>query len=429
MAAGGGLLGAVVLIHISTPDRPRFASRPSGPIAPHGFNVSKLLLDFIAAQPDRGRESRSFPAATDASKQLMRISNDGNDPEPKRQRATQADIARRAGVSQATVSLVLNGRSEHARISDETRARVLEAIREERYVANAAARSLAGGRNRILGVYTFESVFPIDSQDFYFPFLLGIEQQAEELALDLLLFTSAGGTRQMYRDGGTRLRIADGALLLGRNPNLAEIQRLRDGGFCFVYIGHLEVDGPPISYVAADYAGATATLTRRALELGHRRFAYVRQDDRGAQPSRDRELGYRDALRRAGVAASASPVWDIADRRELTSLVEEARRSRITALLVEQTSVAAELVAVAEKAGALVPDDLSVIVLGDDIGSREPSAEWTRLSVPGHEMGAAATRLLVEMLEDPSPAPQQLSVPCIIEDGRTLTAPPVGRPS
>jgi DNA-binding LacI/PurR family transcriptional regulator len=354
----------------------------------------------------------------------MRISNnDDLAAEPKRQRATQADIARRAGVSQATVSLVLNGRSEHARISDETRARVLEAIRDERYAANAAARTLAGGRNRILGVYTFESVFPIDSQDFYFPFLLGIEQQAEELGLDLLLFTSAGGTRKMYRDGGTRLRIADGALLLGRNPNLTEIQRLRDEGFCFVYIGHLEVEGTPISYVAADYAGATAALTSRAFDLGHRRFAYVRQDDRGAQPSRDRELGYRDALRSAGVPASASPVWDIADRSELASLVEEARRSRITVLLVEQTSVATELVTVAAKAGVAVPDDLSVIVLGDDIGSRGPSADWTRLSVPGHEMGAAASRLLVEMLENDSTPVQQLSVPCTIEDGRTLAGP------
>ena len=351
----------------------------------------------------------------------MRISGS-----PGRSRATQTDIARRAGVSQATVSLVLNGRTEEARISEETRNRVLAAIKEVQYVANVAARSLAGAHNRILGVHTFESVFPTDSHDFYFPFLMGIEQQAEELGLDLLLFTSAGGSRQMYRDGVTRLRLADGALLLGRNPNLAEIEKLRDEGFCFVYIGHHEVEGAPISYVAADYTSATATLARRAVDVGHRRFAYVRQDDRGAQPSRDREAGYRDAMRSAGIAASASPIWDIGSGEEAGELVDEARRSSITVLLVEQTALAAQLRFAAQDQGLVVPDDLSVIVLGDDIGSRDRSVEWTRLSVPGHEMGVAATRLLVELLDTDDATARQLSVPCVIEGGRTLIAPARG---
>jgi LacI family transcriptional regulator len=354
---------------------------------------------------------------------LMRISeSDG-----ARQRPTQADIARRAGVSQATVSLVLNGRAAAGRISDETRARVLAAIRDEHYVANAAARSLAGGRNRILGIYTFESVFPADSHDFYFPFLLGIEHQAEELALDLLLFTSAGGRRQMYRNGETRLQLADGALLLGREPNLAEIGRLRDEAYPFVYIGHREVDGAPISYVAADYPAATRALTERALGLGHRRFAYLRQGGGDAFPSRDRESGYRAALRAAGVPASSAPVWDIADGAELPALVAEIRRAGTTALLVEQTRLAEQLVAVASGAGLRTPEDLSVIVLGDDLEGAAAAAplpaaspSWTGLSVPGHEMGAAATRLLVALLDGSSTGAVQQRIACDLHDGATL---------
>jgi hypothetical protein len=178
-------------------------------------------------------------------------------------RPTQADIARLAGVSQATVSLVLNERDTGARISPETRDRVLAVMREWGYVANASARSLAGGRNRIIGVYTFEPVFPTTSVDFYFPFLLGMEQEAAELGHDLLLFTSVGGERRMYRDGATRLTVADGALLLGRNPNVDEIERLRDSGYPFVYVGHREVSGASVSYVAADYTRATRELTER----------------------------------------------------------------------------------------------------------------------------------------------------------------------
>jgi DNA-binding LacI/PurR family transcriptional regulator len=349
-----------------------------------------------------------------------------NDSVEGRARATQADVARRAGVSQATVSLVLNGAPGGVRISEETRARVMAAVRDEHYVANAAARSLAGGRNDILGIYTFESVFPTDSHDFYFPFLVGIEQQAEELGLDLLLFTSAGGQRQMYRGGQTRLALADGALLLGRWPNLGEIERLRDENFPFVYIGHREVKGTPISYVAADYPSATAELTARALGLGHRRFAYLREGDGRSYPSQDRESGYREALRAAGVPASSAPVWNVADAGELPAVVAETQRARITAVLVEQTELAAELTDAAGAVGLSAPADLSVIVLGDDIGARDPSRDWTRLWVPGHEMGAAATRLLTGLIEGTATGPVHQLVPCELQDGQTLVAPSAG---
>jgi LacI family transcriptional regulator len=355
----------------------------------------------------------------------MRISESG-DGVGGRVRPTQADVARRAGVSQATVSLVLNGHSSSERISEETRERVLAAVRDAGYVANAAARSLAGGKNGIIGIYTFESVFPTDSHDFYFPFLVGIEHQAEELGLDLLLFTSAGGQRHMYRDGQTRLQLADGALLLGREPHLDEIERLRDEAFPFVYIGHREVEGPPISYVAADYTGATAALTARALGLGHRRFAYLRLGDGRGYPSQDREAGYRDTLRAAGVPASSAPVWNIADPAELPAVVAETQRAQITAVLVEQSGLAAELAAAATAAGLSTPVDLSVIVLGDDIGVQEPGRSWTRFWVPGRAMGIAATRLVTGLIEETTATPVHELVACELQYGETLVSAPAG---
>src|SRR5690349_6465576 len=89
-----------------------------------------------------------------------------------RKRITQKDIAKMSGVSQATVSLVLNGRADaDVRIAPETRERVLEAIRSTGYVADPIARWLADRHNRILGVFTDEAVF---TGAFYHPFLLGI---------------------------------------------------------------------------------------------------------------------------------------------------------------------------------------------------------------------------------------------------------------
>ena len=137
-----------------------------------------------------------------------------------RRRVTQQDIARMTGVSQATVSLVLNGRDDaDVRIAPETRERVLQAIRSTGYVADPIARRLAARHNRILGVFTYESVFPAGLGDFYHPFLVGIEECAERVGCDLLLLTSApviDGRRRIFTQDN-RLRLADGCVLLGRS--------------------------------------------------------------------------------------------------------------------------------------------------------------------------------------------------------------------
>src|SRR5918998_451987 len=79
----------------------------------------------------------------------------------RRRRATQLDIARHVGVSQATVSLVISGGPASANVAEQTRRAVLEAAAELGYAVNPVARSLKGGRNRLLGVFTFEPVFPV----------------------------------------------------------------------------------------------------------------------------------------------------------------------------------------------------------------------------------------------------------------------------
>jgi DNA-binding LacI/PurR family transcriptional regulator len=146
-------------------------------------------------------------------------------------RLTQHDIARLAGVSQATVSLVLNGASSaEGRIPQETRERVHKVIRETGYVADPIARRMAKGLNRILGVFTYEPAFPVEQADFFGPFLFGIEEAAQQMGYDLLLLTGAanGAQRKIFSENN-RLRLADGCLVLGRQFDPDELAR-RVGG-------------------------------------------------------------------------------------------------------------------------------------------------------------------------------------------------------
>ena len=89
-------------------------------------------------------------------------------------RPRQADIARMAGVSQATVSLVLGGSQTAQALTPDTRRRVLDAARELGYVADPAARRLVSRNNRLLGVYTFMATFRVDFRNSYYPFLVGV---------------------------------------------------------------------------------------------------------------------------------------------------------------------------------------------------------------------------------------------------------------
>lgn len=87
-------------------------------------------------------------------------------------RPRQRDIAERAQVSQTTVSLVLNGRSRQYGITTETERRVMDAIIELGYVPNATAQALRGGRNGLIGVHTFERLFPTGPANYYYEFMV-----------------------------------------------------------------------------------------------------------------------------------------------------------------------------------------------------------------------------------------------------------------
>lgn len=318
-----------------------------------------------------------------------------------RHRFTQADVAAMAGVSQPTVSFVLNGNAPAGvRISEETRNRVLDAIRITGYSANPLAQRLAGGRNQILGVFTYETTFPRGGHDFYGALLNGIEQAAEQLGVDMLLFTSArvvDGKRQLARDGWQRLGIADGCLLLGQHEDRGELQHLLDTNYPFVFIGKRESEGRMLPYVGADYIAATARQVERLTALGHRRIGYAGPQS-SDQPTLDRVEGYRRAMREHGLPLRFIDVHDIAEA------AVEVVDQRLTAILVAPENYPEELADELESRGLSMPDDVSMLLLGQPHHARRGGRRWSGFAVPREEMGARAVVLLSRIIDQESPA-------------------------
>ncbi|MEV4273239.1 LacI family DNA-binding transcriptional regulator [Micromonospora aurantiaca (nom. illeg.)] len=339
---------------------------------------------------------------------------------PPPRRVTQRDIARMAGVSQATVSLVLNNRTDaDVRIAPETRDRVLQVIAETGYAADPAARRLASGFNRIIGVFTYEPAFPSGSRDFFHPFLLGIEEYAERVGCDLLLFTSApvvDGRRRIFHQDN-RLRLADGCILLGREIDGAELLRLNRDGFPYVAVGRRDDASGPVPYVGADYASAVHRLAERALDLGHRRLTYVGMGT-AAESSHDRRSGFH-----AGAAGAESARQITATAETADATVDDLRADGSTVAFVEDFATAVALESAARRKGLTVPGGLSVVTLGDPTVPVPTDITFTGFRIPREEMGRQAVEVLTGVIDGSAGGLQQRLLPCELVEGDTLGVP------
>ncbi|MEW2521064.1 LacI family DNA-binding transcriptional regulator [Actinacidiphila alni] len=341
-------------------------------------------------------------------------------------RPRQAEVARLAGVSQATVSLVLAGRTDKVSIAPETQRRVLEAARTLGYVPDPAARRLAAARNNMLGVFSFTATFPTDVRHSYYPFLVGVECEAAEQGYDLVLFTgsSTGGAGSGGPEALSRVRLADGCLFLGRHAPAAELRRLVDDGFPVVHLGRRdELDG--LSWVGADYISASREVVAHLAALGHRKIVLVREDDE-APASTDREHGFLKGLEEAGLPAGPDAVFRTAD--PASALTPDVLRgwldAGVTALVAEETDTGAAWLALERtvaEAGLSAPDDLSLAVLGSPPPERD-SAPVTGFDIPRTELGAAAVRMLVALVAGEEA--QEPLVACPFRPGASVGPPP-----
>lgn len=343
-------------------------------------------------------------------------------------RPTQADVARNAGVSRGTVSLVLsNAATSHVLISESTRQRVLQSARELGYAPNVAAQMLAKGRNQLIGVFTYEPLFPYEREDFYFPFLLGIERAASEANFDLLLFTRnrVHQSRTIYQENLNTLRLADGAVLLGLHTDHTDLQRLCAERYPFVYIGRREVEGCAIDWVVSDYRVGSALATRHLLDLGHRRIALIGHAPEGAAYA-DRLAGCREA-----VATEPNAELLLCDEAILASasdLQAALSSMQTTALLVGTGEMMLRTLGLLNTLGIHVPLDLSVVSLGDSAEAANLGIRCSEVRLNRQLVGEAAIRLLVQKIEGTEQETQHLLIPCEFIVGETSAAVHAGLP-
>ncbi len=338
-------------------------------------------------------------------------------------RATQVDVARAAGVSRSTVSLILNGR-EQGRIPPATRERVLTAMRELNYHPNWAARMLVQQSNRVIGVFTYETLFPYEEDDFFYPFLLGIERQATHEGYHLLLFTRGDDTessRGIYREDGNILSMVDGAVLMGKHPDPDEIRRLVQEERAFVFIGRREIADCDFDWVAPDYRAGARLATERLIALGHTRIGYIANSPNSGTYDIDRLEGSKDAAAaHNSVTFSLLPQSPFSDRSTLLAAIE---KEHVTSIVCNSNETLAHVLHHLETSGINVPDDMSLVSLTDDRVTLPAGIEPSGIHLNRAAVGAEALRLLADRLSGREGPPIHRLIPCLLRDGTTAAEP------
>lgn len=300
------------------------------------------------------------------------------------------EIARRVGVSQATVSHVLSGRHGEFRISSSTAQRIADAARQLGYRPSALARNFKNHRAYSLCLAVGDLTNP-----FWAGLAMGAQQEAERHGYTLVV-SHTGETAEKERLAVEMLRErrVDGVILSPSHQQARHLSTLRAERLPVVFVDRT-IDGLDVPSVVTDNVAGMQLAVEHLVGRGHRRIGYV-GGPTITSTFRDRLRGYRQAMAhhrlRPGPYAVAVSEADAA-REAAAGLVRE--HPDITAVIAANFWLTVGTLRAA-------PDDVVVVGFDDLFVPDLLRRPVTTVVQPVHELGSHAVRLLLEEIADPS---------------------------
>jgi LacI family transcriptional regulator len=318
--------------------------------------------------------------------------------------ATLRDVCRRARVSSATVSRVLNG---SPLVAPATRERVRRAMAALDYHPSQAARSLASARSRTLAV-----LFPGIASGFYSEVLCGMDEVASEHEYHLLIAFSHGPEDQeRLFIRCLRERRADALVVLNLNlpDELARTAAQQATPIVFV---DRPVPGQKGCWVGIDNATGARLATQHLLDRGYRRIAVI-TGPRDSYDAQQRLAACQATLQRAGPSLEPSLVWQGAFTEESGAAAMErwlrAGRPLPEAIFATNDAMALGAWRVLKEHGRRVPQDVALVGFDDCESARH--LDLTTVRVPMRQMGRVAVELALARIQKQEPAKAQRLVP------------------
>jgi len=313
---------------------------------------------------------------------------------------TLQDVAKEAGVSAMTVSVVMNGARSATRVSDTTRERIQEVALRLRYRPNAVAQGLSRRCLDTIGV-----VAEIDGEDlnlYFLEVLNGILESARHHGQNTTVLSVASWEQEEQRivkfcDGRV-----DGIIFIG--PILSpQFAKTVSHHVPFVAI-HSNSPLEEAQNLESDDEGGAYQIVKYLIDQGHRHIAHFRGND-GFRGAHLRQLGYRRALEEAGIPYSDDLVMGgqfVAEsgRERARRLVATKGNSLPTAVFCANDTIAYGCMEVLSESGLSVPQDISVVGFDDTLLARMTTPPLTTIRQPVRRMGQRAVDLLMPKIRE-----------------------------
>jgi LacI family transcriptional regulator len=313
---------------------------------------------------------------------------------PGQDNANQAKIAREAGVSQSTVSRVLN---DSTGVDPEKKQRVLEAIKRLSYRPHALAQGLARGRSMTIGVVT-----PHISSPFFSEIMGGIEEGLRGSNYHPIYASAELDSKTDTVTEAIELLVSrrvDALIVLQTDAKAEFLLELAERTPVIV-VGRV-VAGLEAQCLSFDNEGGGHLATKTLLEMGHTRIAHI-SGPLSTQDGIDRQNGYRRALEESGITFNANLVFE-GDFLEQSGVLAInaflARGQLFTAVFAagDLTAYGARLGL--HRQGLRVPEDVSLIGFDDLRDSKFFVPPLTTILQPTIDYGVASARAVLNLLE------------------------------
>jgi LacI family transcriptional regulator len=314
-------------------------------------------------------------------------------------RATRNDVARKAGVSTATVSYVINNGPR--RVSDEAREKVLKAVRELGYQPNRIAQSLRLQEAFVIGV-----ILPDTSNSYFAEVARSIERVAFEQRFSVSLGYSAyEPERELQYAERLLSERAAGVIWVPSTADSRVAQRLRAHGVPLVLLDRNVPGQEDLPTIDVDNFRGAYLATEYLIRQGHRRIAHItRRNELGH--SSERLRGYCEALRDNGVRVDESLIrregFDQRAGRDCTlGLLGE--RPAPTAIFAYNDVSAVGVLRAAYERNVRVPQELSVVGFDDITEASFTCPALTTVAQPKSELGRIGAELLLRLIRGEQP--------------------------
>jgi LacI family transcriptional regulator len=335
-------------------------------------------------------------------------------------KATMMDVAARAGVSQATVSLVLND-IKGARLSEMTRDKVFKAAEELGYKLVRRGPKRTATDKTVIGLVVDE----ISTDPWMAIAFDGVREKAWEFGLTVNLAVTRGDPDMEEQVLGLLTRQPLVGIIYG--TILTRLVQPAPALFEFpsVLLNCYDLDRRLPSVLPGDLLGGR-TATERLLRDGHRRIGFI-NGQTGIDASQDRLRGYRQALASRDIGFDPDLVyagnWEPSSGYEGTVALMGLSKPP-TAIFCANDMMAVGCFEALKELGKRIPEDVSVIGFDDREIAQFTRPPLTTLVLPHYEMGATAAEYLIDHAAGLPALPAQMKVECPLVERLSITSPP-----